>query len=99
MVGSADVLLDSYFSTDISGELGRDPWISVGDDFHGNSIMREDLPKICFGKFLSSHLFPTWDKKDRLGTIVICNSEDGIEVGRGREFRDPVHRDCFEGVG
>ena len=81
MVGSADVLLDSYFSTDILSKLGRDSWISVGDDFPRNSVMREDPFEICFGKLLGSHLLIAWDKKDRFGAIVICNREDGIEVG------------------
>ena len=81
MVGSANVLLDSYFSTDISGKLGRDPRISVRDDFPRNPIMGEDPFEICFGKFSSSHSFLAWDEKDRFGAIVVRNSEDGIEAG------------------
>ena len=78
VISGADILLDAYFSTDVLGELRCQLWILVRNDLSWDSIMWEDLSKVEFGQFFSSHGFLAEDEYHCLGTVVVGNSKNGI---------------------
>ena len=49
VVSNADILLDAYFSTDISGKLGCQSRVLIQNDLLWNTIVWKDLFKIDFG--------------------------------------------------
>ena len=97
MICCGGVKLDAGYSAYFPHKLGCEPWVSIADDFCGETEVCEHVLDVERSHSFCVDLFLAWDEQGCFGAIVIGYGEYGIVSLRHWQLNDEVQCNGFEG--